>query len=99
MGAYVVVDVQVTNPVVFEEYKKLSSKAIAQYGGKYLARGGSIEILEGDWTPNRLVIIEFESVEQARTWYYSPEYQAAREFRARSANGNILIVEGCHPPS
>jgi uncharacterized protein (DUF1330 family) len=98
MSAYVVVDVQVTNPLVFEEYKKLSSKTIAQYGGKYLARGGSTEILEGNWAPNRLVIIEFESVVQARIWYNSPEYQTARESRALSADGNLLIVEGCPPP-
>jgi uncharacterized protein (DUF1330 family) len=94
MPAYVIVDITVTDPVGYEEYKKLAPPAVAAYGGKYLARGGKVQTLEGDWSPTRLVILEFESAERAKQWLESPEYSAARQLRHRMATGNMIVVEG-----
>ena len=78
MAAYVILDITVNDPAKFEYYKKLAPPAIEAYGGKYLVRGGSMEILEGDWKPNRVVILEFQSIEMAKNWINSPEYSDAR---------------------
>jgi uncharacterized protein (DUF1330 family) len=94
MPAYVIVDITVTDPVGYEEYKKLAPPAVAAYGGKYLARGGRTETLEGDWAPTRLVILEFESVGRAKHWLESPEYGPARQLRHRMATGSMIVVEG-----
>ena len=92
---YLVVESKVTDPVAYEGYKLLAQAAIAQYGGRYLVRGGAIEMLEGKWTGTpRLVIVEFDSVELAKQFYDSPEYRAAREARAGAADMNMLVVEG-----
>jgi len=96
--AYVVVEIQVTNPSGYEGYRALSTPAVAQYGGQFIARGGAREQLEGeDDTHNsgwRSVIIEFPSLEQARTWYHSPEYTKARAIREENSVGRMFIVEG-----
>jgi uncharacterized protein (DUF1330 family) len=81
MTAYVIVDIDVTNPAAYDEYKKLAPPTVAAYGGKYLARGGRTETLEGEWLPNRLVILEFESVDRAKQWLDSPEYSAIKQLR------------------
>lgn len=94
MTAYVIVDITVTDPAGYEEYKKLAPPAIAAYGGKYLARGGHTEALEGDWSPKRLVILEFESVARAKEWLDSPEYREGRRMRHRTATTNMVVVEG-----
>ena len=94
MPAYVIVDITVTDPVGYEEYKKLAPPAVAAYCGKYLARGGRVEVFEGDWSPTRLVILEFESVERARQWIDSPEYGPGRQLRQRTATTNMIVVEG-----
>ncbi len=94
MPAYVVVDIEVTDPVGYEEYKKLAPPAVAAYGGKYLARGGKTETLEGDWVPKRLVILEFENAGRAKAWLNSPEYRAARQLRHQTARTNMVVVEG-----
>lgn len=94
MSAYVIVDIKVTDPVVYEEYKKLAAPAVIACGGKYLARGGHTEILEGDWSPNRLVILEFESVEKARAWLVSEEYRQARLLRHQAAVSQMVVVAG-----
>lgn len=99
MPAYIVVEINVKDPAVFEEYKQLSPATIKQYGGRYLARGGAKEILEGDWNPPRLVILEFPSMEQARIWYNSPEYTHAKSFRLRSADGCMVLTEGYQEPN
>jgi len=93
MTAYVVVDIEVTDPLGYEEYKRLAPAAVELYGGKYLARGGNCEILEGDWQPKRLVILEFESVERAKAWLNSEEYRPARDLRQRYARSNMVVVE------
>ncbi len=94
MAAYVLVDVMVNDPDRYEEYKKLAPLAIAAYGGKYLARGGRIEVLEGDWPLNRFVILEFESVERAKQWHESPEYRQARTLRHETTFSKMVVVEG-----
>jgi uncharacterized protein (DUF1330 family) len=94
MPAYVIVDIEVTDPELYEEYKRLAPPLVALYGGKYLARGGRVEVLEGDWDPNRLVILEFETIEQARKWLESPEYATARRLRHRTTRSNMVVVEG-----
>ena len=94
MTAYVIVDVEVTDAEEYEVYKKLAPPAVALYGGKYIARAGKTEILEGDWTPNRLVILQFEGVEQAKAWLNSPEYSEARSMRHKYARTNMVVIEG-----
>jgi uncharacterized protein (DUF1330 family) len=94
MTAYVIVDIEVTDPAGYEEYKRLAPPAVAARGGKYLARGGTVAILEGSWIPKRLVILEFESAARARQWLDSPEYSAARQLRHKTARTNMVVIEG-----
>lgn len=94
MTAYVIVDIEVTDPAGYEEYKKLAPAAVQLYGGKYIARGGSNETLEGSWKANRLVILEFENIEKAKAWLNSPEYAPARALRHRYAHTNMVVVAG-----
>ena len=94
MPAYLIADVEVTDPVKYEDYRKLTPGAIAKFGGKFLARGGQTSVLEGDWRPHRVVIIEFPSFEQAKNFYTSVEYTAARRARAGAANARMIVVEG-----
>jgi uncharacterized protein (DUF1330 family) len=93
MSAYVIADITVTDPERYEDYKKLAPPAIAAYGGKYVARGGKSEKLEGSWDPNRIVILEFESTEKAKQFIDSPEYKEARELRHKTATSNMIVVE------
>ena len=94
MAAYVIVDVEVTDPVKFAEYGGLVPGTVEKYGGKYLVRGGTIEKIEGKWEPTRVVVIEFESVEQAKRWYDSDEYSGPKQLRREASKANLLIVEG-----
>jgi uncharacterized protein (DUF1330 family) len=94
MAAYLVVDIDVTDPVQFEEYKKLAPAAIAKYGGLYIIRGGAYEVIEGNWKPQRVTIVEFESMEKGKAFYHSPEYQRAVKARAGAANMKMLLVQG-----
>ena len=94
MTAYVIVDIEVTDPAGYEEYKRLAPPAVKSFGGRYLARGGPNETLEGDWHANRLVILEFESTEKAKTWLTSAEYAPARELRHKYARSRMVVVEG-----
>ena len=92
---YLIANAAVSDAGAYEGYKKLAAAAIAQYGGRYMVRGGAIEELEGKWAgAPRVVIVEFDSVDQARKFYDSPEYRAAREARAGAADMNMLVVEG-----
>ena len=93
MSAYVIADITVNDPERYEEYKKLAPPAIATYGGKYLARGGKSEKLEGNWEPDRVVILEFESIEKAKEWIDSPEYSEARALRYKTALSDMIVVE------
>ena len=94
MAAYVIADVKIEDPVQYEDYRKMVPATIAAYGGRFIARGGRTEVLEGEWRPNRVVIIEFESVERAKEWWASEEYRAARELRQRTSAGSLIVVEG-----
>ena len=93
MSAYVIADITVNDQERYEEYKKLAPPAIAAYGGKYLARGGKSEKLEGNWEPNRVVILEFESIEKAKEWIDSSEYSEARALRHKTASSDMIVVE------
>jgi uncharacterized protein (DUF1330 family) len=94
MPALIIVDIEVLDPVRYEDYKRLASPAIAAHGGRYLVRGGATEVLDGDWTPRRLVVLEFESVEKAKAWRVSPEYAAAKKIRDECARANMIVAEG-----
>lgn len=94
MAAYVIVDIQVTDPAGYAAYRQLAPPIVAAYGGKYLVRGGALETLEGDWAPQRLVILEFPSVAQAKAWWDSPEYRPLREMRQRTTRSRMVVVEG-----
>jgi len=94
MPAYVIADIEITDPVGYEEYRRRVPATITQYGGRYLARGGRAETLEGGWQPRRLVVIEFPTMSQARAWYESDEYREPRAIRHRCAEGQAILVEG-----
>lgn len=94
MAAYVIANVEVTDPAAYEEYRKLVPATIEKYRGKYLARGGATEVKEGDWTPARFVILEFPSMDQARRWYDSPEYAPALAIRKRASKSRLIFAEG-----
>jgi uncharacterized protein (DUF1330 family) len=94
MAAYVIADVDITDPVAYEDYKRQTPGTIAAYGGEFIVRGGAVEVLEGEWRPNRTVIIKFESIEKAREWYNSPEYQEPKALRQSASKGSLVLVEG-----
>ena len=94
MPAYVVADVNVLDPEKFEEYKKTAGPTSAEFGGKYLVRGGKLEALEGQWTPSRFVVIEFPSMEKAKAWWNSQSYAGPKGIRQACAKSNFIVVEG-----
>lgn len=94
MAAYLLVNIEVTDPVGFEEYRKVVGATIAAHGGRYIARGGITQVLEGDWTPKRVVMLEFPDIARLRAWYDSPEYRALIELRQRTSNSDLVIVDG-----
>jgi uncharacterized protein (DUF1330 family) len=93
-SAYIIANVSVTNPVQYEEYKKWSSAAMQAHGAEICVRGGQVEVLEGDWVPDRLVLLKFASVAAAHAFDASPEYGKARAARQGAAIMRMLIVEG-----
>jgi len=93
-SAYIIADVQVTNPTQYEEYKKWSSAAMQAHGAEVCVRGGKVEVLEGDWAPQRLVVLKFADIEAARKFDASPEYGKARTARAGAAIMRMIVVEG-----
>ena len=94
MAGYIVADIEITDPDEYQTYSKQVAATLERYGGKFLVRGGNAATLEGDWKTERLVIIEFPSIEQAKKWYDSSEYSAIIGIRHRSAISNILLVQG-----
>jgi len=94
MAAYVVVDIEVTDTVAFDEYRKAVPATIAKYGGRYIVRGGKSETLEGGWDPQRLVILEFPNVEAVKRWYGSDEYRPLLDVRLKASKGSLVLVEG-----
>jgi uncharacterized protein (DUF1330 family) len=94
MAAYIVVDLEITDADQYESYKQLVPATLQKYGGRFIVRGGKTENLEGAWLPRRLVILEFPSVEQAKAWYNSPEYDKPKARRQASALSKLILVEG-----
>ncbi len=94
MSAFVIADIHVTDPERYREYRSLSSAAAEKYGGIWRVRGGRHETLDGDWQPDRVVVIEFPTAEQARIWWNSPEYEAAKVIRHAAAESRMILVEG-----
>jgi uncharacterized protein (DUF1330 family) len=94
MPAYLVANVEITDPAGYEDYKKGVPATIAAYGGRYLTRAGATEVLEGDWAPRRMVILEFPDMARLKAWYASPEYRPLLEVRKRTAKSSLVAVEG-----
>ena len=94
MAGYVIVELDITDPEKFAEYRKLVPPIIEQYGGTYIVRGGDTEVLEGDWNPKRIVVLKFESVQRAKEFMDSKEYAPVKQMRFESAKSNVLVVEG-----
>lgn len=93
MPVYLVSSVEVSDPEQFRNYQKPAQAAVRQYGGVFRAEGAAPEPLEGDWAPKRMAIVEFPDADAARTFYHSPEYQAARQHRLPAASFNIVLVD------
>ena len=98
MAGYVIAIIDVTNTRAYQEYARQVPATIAKYGGRYLVRGGKSEIAEGEWPGSRTVILEFPSLERAREWYDSPEYQPLRPLRQANSRGRIALFEGVAGP-
>ena len=94
MPAYIIVDVTITNPEEYEAYKLLTPASITAHAGRFIVRGGATEILEGDWHHGRIVVLEFPTTGQAKTWWASAEYATAKAIRQRTAHTNMILVEG-----
>jgi uncharacterized protein (DUF1330 family) len=94
MPAYLIVETDITDPEQYEQYKAASPAAIAAAGGRFVVRGGELAVLEGDWSPKRLVVVEFDDLDAAKRFYESPEYQAAIKLREGAANLNMVAVQG-----
>jgi uncharacterized protein (DUF1330 family) len=94
MTAYVIVDMTVTDTVKIQDYRKLAEKSVADYGGKFIVRGGQTEVLDGDWSPKRVVVLEFPGMAEARRWRASPDYAKACEIRNLAAKTRMILVEG-----
>ena len=94
MSAYIIVEIEITDPVGYEEYKRLAGPTVELYGGKYIVRGGVCETLEGDWKPKRIVILQFQTMDRAKAWLNCPEYAEPRKMRHRTAKTRMILVEG-----
>lgn len=94
MPAYIIVDVEITDPKEYEEYKKHTPGSLIPYDGKFLVRGGAVETLEGDWKPGRFVILEFPTFEKAKAWWNSPGYTPAKLIRQRASNTRMIVADG-----
>lgn len=94
MSAYLIADIAISDPQAYEEYKRAASASIAQYGGRYLVRGGTHKVLEGQWQPTRLVVLEFPDMATLDAWYQSNEYALAVPHRLASATSDIVAVQG-----
>ena len=94
MAAYVIVDLEVTDPGRFNEYRQRVPATLAAYGGRFLVRGGAHEVVEGNWRPRRLVVLEFPSLAQARRWYDSEEYREPKAMRLAASDANLVFVDG-----
>jgi uncharacterized protein (DUF1330 family) len=94
MAAYVLAEIEITNPDGYREYTAIVPATIARYGGRFLVRGGAAEVLEGDWPQRRRVLLEFPSMQAAKEWFDSPEYEKPKAMRQAASNGRLLLMEG-----
>jgi uncharacterized protein (DUF1330 family) len=94
MPAYVIVETEITDPEQYERYKAASPGTVAAAGGRFVVRGGELAVLEGDWQPSRLVVLEFADLDAARRWYHSERYQEARKLREGAARLRMVAVQG-----
>jgi uncharacterized protein (DUF1330 family) len=94
MAAYVIGDIEVTDPAAFQEYRNRVGATVEQYGGRFVVRGGRVNRKEGDWQPRRLLMLEFPSLEQAERWYNSSEYKPLIAMRENAARTQLIIAEG-----
>ena len=94
LAAYLFANVDVTDAAAYENYRKGVGATVAQYGGRFLVRGGAVEVLEGRLEPKRVVIIEFDSAQRLKEWWDSPEYRPLRELRQRASTGDLFLAEG-----
>jgi uncharacterized protein (DUF1330 family) len=94
MPAYIIVNIEVTNPVPYERYKAMAEATVTAYGGKYIVRGGPAERLEGGWEPKRVVVLEFPDAARARAWWVSEDYRPAKELRQACAKSEMIVVTG-----
>ncbi|HUQ76585.1 MAG TPA: DUF1330 domain-containing protein [Burkholderiales bacterium] len=94
MAAYVIGEIDVTDPAIYDDYRKQVLATVEKYGGRFAVRGGKVEPLEGGWAPKRIVLLEFPSMEQALKWYRSAEYAPLVKLRQKASRGKLLAVEG-----
>jgi len=94
VSAYVIALVDIKDPVRYESYRQMVLPTITAHGGRFIARGGRTEVLEGAWSPRRVVIVEFPSLEGAKAWWSSPEYSEAKALRQATSEGTLIVVEG-----
>ena len=94
MAAYLIAEIDVHDAGGYEEYRRRAGSTLSALGGRFLVRGGGTEAIEGAWSPQRMVVIEFPSAERARSWWASPEYRAARAIRQRTATTRMILVDG-----
>jgi uncharacterized protein (DUF1330 family) len=94
VSAYIIVEIDVHDAAGYEEYKKLAGPTVEAKGGKYIVRGGKTEVLEGEWQPKRIVVLEFPTMEKAKGWLNCEEYREPRKVRHRTARTNMILVEG-----
>jgi len=94
MAAYILAEIEITNPEGYKEYTKQVPATIAKYGGRFLIRGGASEALEGDWPQRRRVMLEFPTMDAARKWWHSPEYEKPKAMRQAASHGKLLLMEG-----
>ena len=94
MPAFVIANITIVDPIRYEDYKRMVPATLVPFGGRFVVRGGYTQVLEGDWRPGRLVLLEFPSVERAQAWWNSPEYAAARDLRQATSTGTLIILEG-----
>ena len=99
MAAYLISEITVRDRTAFETYRTRAAEAIHAYSGRYLARLGEVQVLEGSWNPNMIVIVEFPNLERARAWYRSPEYAFALEMHNKALSRNLILVDGVNQPA
>ena len=99
MPAYLIAHIEITDPTAYEEYRKRVPPVVTAHGGRFLARGGAVTVLEGNWQPKRLVVIEFPDMAALKAFYESPAYRPLIELRNRAAKGSLVAIEGVAPPA